>query len=55
MIIWWTNNVRLRSIFFFGDDVVELFEGEILVGLGLIEDMCIMHHLDNLLVVHGLT
>jgi hypothetical protein len=43
----------LISILFLGDYGVELFESEVLVCLGLVEDMGVMHHFHNLFVVHG--
>jgi|JI9StandDraft_1071089.scaffolds.fasta_scaffold563000_1 hypothetical protein len=41
------------SIFLFGDDSVELFEGEIFIRIGLVQDVGVVHHFHDLLVVHG--
>ena len=43
------------SILLFGDDMIEFFEGEVFIRFGLVEDMSIMHHFHNLLIVHGLS
>lgn len=42
-----------RSILLFADDFVELVECEIFVGISLIQNMSIMHHFHDLLIVHG--
>ena len=43
-----------RSLILLGDDVVELIEGEAVVALGAVDDVGVVHHLGDLVVVHGL-
>lgn len=44
----------MRSIFFFGNDLIEIVKGEFFVGISLIEDMSVVHHFDDLFIIHGL-
>ena len=44
----------MRSIFFFGNDLIEIVKSEFLVGVSLIQDMSVVHHFGDLLIVHGL-
>jgi hypothetical protein len=43
-----------QSILLLHDDSIELLEGKLLIGFRLIQNMRIMHHLQNLLISHRL-
>lgn len=47
------EHVGCISVLFLGDDGVELLESEVLVGFCLVEDMRVMHHFHDLLVIHS--
>jgi hypothetical protein len=46
--------MQLSSVLFPGDNLVKLLKGKGLVRFGLIQNMRVVHHLKNLLVVHCL-
>lgn len=46
------TNCRLSSLL--GDDGVELFKREVVVGLGVVHDVGVVHHLSKLLIVKSL-
>lgn len=44
-----------KSIGFLGHDVVELIEAEVIVIVGLVQDVSIVHHLGDLIIIQGLS
>lgn len=44
----------MQSIFFLSHDFIKLVEGEVLVGGSVVQDVGIVHHFYNLLIVHSL-
>jgi len=42
----------LKSKFLFGDNLIELVKCEELIGFSLIENVSVMHHFFNLLIIH---
>lgn len=41
--------------FFAGDDLIELIQAEIFIGFGVINDVGVLHHLLEFIIVEGLT
>ena len=44
-----------RSWSFFGHNVIKFFEAEVVVGLGVIQDIRIVHHLGKFIIVESFT
>ena len=44
-----------KSIRFLGHNVVELVEAEIVMIVGLVQDIGIVHHLGDFIIIQGLT
>lgn len=40
---------------FFSHDGIKLFEGEVVMGFGVIHDISVVHHLSQLFIVQGFT